>query len=163
MKNIFKIAILFLSLSLVQCSSDDASESATLMVNGAEYKLGTSLVEKTQNTITFTLVEKTPSTDNNRIIRIFAMHPAGNATGTYELRSDLTASGIANIAVYDAEFTPIAGGSVNQPTGTLTVTHYDANKYKLTFDDVTLDPGTATETTISGSCLKTFAQGFIAD
>lgn len=159
MNNIFKIVILLLSLTLIQCSSDDSNESGRLLVNGEEFKLGTALVEDGSNLILFTLVEKTPIAYNNRIIQVVAMHPDGTATGTYQLRSNIIETGIANIGIYDSELEQLAGGSVNQPTGTLTVTHIDGKKYKLVFNDVTLDPNTATETTISGSCLKTFSSG----
>ena len=163
MKNIFKIAILFLSLTLVQCSSDDATASDNLLVDGVAFKLGAVRVESADNSKMFSLVEKTDDAAGQRIIQVFAMHTNNLPSGTYELRSNLTASGVANIAIYNTSFIPIAGGSENQPTGTLTILHYQGNKYKLTFNDVVLDPGTATETTISGSTTRTFPEGSLAN
>jgi hypothetical protein len=163
MKSLFKIAILFLVLTLVQCSSDDTAGSNSLLVNGAAFKLAPeTIVEANDGSINFILGEKT-DTANGRILQVFAMHTAGHATGTYELRNNSIESGVAVVALYDQEFNQIAGGSEDQPTGNLTITHYEGKRYKLTFNDVTLDPGTASETTISGSCMKTFSTGVLTD
>jgi hypothetical protein len=158
MQRLFKIAILFLSLTLIQCSSDENIETDDLVVNGLPFKIQDGLIEKNENNVTLTLVEEDSSLDHRKIA-VFAMFDSGNASGTYNLRSNMIEPGVANAAVFNFDNEQIAGGAVEQPTGTVTISHRHGNVYKLTFNDVTLDPGTASETTISGSCTRKFAEG----
>jgi hypothetical protein len=154
MNSIFKIAILFLGLTLIQCSSDDEVAAGELIVNGDAFKLDNhALVSGSGITTGFVLNEKG---GQGRSINIFTMHPDGNLNGNYDLRSNLIESGIANVTLYDSESNQIAGGAIEQPTGTITITRLDQDTFTIAFNDVMLDPGTASETTISGSATKTF-------
>lgn len=166
MKTICRLTlILFLCLSFIQCNSDDDSARGSLLVNGNEFKLGTNSASHSLNIIKFEndhyisleILEKTNS--EQRSLGISLGHENNSATATYELKSNMTALGIANVALYDvANDTQIAGGAENQPTGTITVTDLGNHTFKIAFNNVVLDPGTVAETTITGSCTKTFVQ-----
>jgi uncharacterized protein YcfL len=154
--------ILFLSVICSNCSSDDANDPATLFVNGAEFKLGTNSgnhqynLIKSENTgnIWLSISEKnSPS----KAISIYAAHEEGSHSGTYILKNDQIASGIAVLAIMDDSGHQVAGGALNSPSGTVTISDYGHRKFKITFNDVVLDPETGTETTITGYCVKTFS------
>jgi hypothetical protein len=163
MKRFIQLLLIVLtSLTLIQCSSDDNGSNEMLLVNGTEFKLGNSAswnVIKFENDgyISLNLLEKTDSAQ--RSLGIAAnYHDANSVNGTYALRSDMSTPGVANIALYAVENeTQLAGGAEVQPTGTIAVTDLGNNKYKIEFNNVVLDPGSASETTISGSLTKTFS------
>lgn len=167
MKKIATLAIVLLTcFSLVRCTSDDSTgDSGMLTVNGSEFLLGTNTstlvynrIRSKSDTGIWLEITENPSSGNARIISVFASHEVGTHNGTYILKNDQIASGIAIPALMDAETgEQIAGGSdESQPLGTITITDQGSNRFKLSFDGVVLDPETATETTISGSCSKTF-------
>ncbi len=169
MKRIIQITLLLLlSLTLIQCTSDDNKQDASLLVNGAEFRLDTNssnhypnIVASNNNyTLWLSFTEKTSDPADARTISVYAAHPEGTSTGTYQLSSSSIGPGLAVLSVMDHEGHQIAGGSDNQPTGTVSVIDYGNNKFKVSFNNVTLDPGTANETTISGSLVKTFEVTF---
>lgn len=167
MKSIFKIAILFLSLTLIQCSSDDGSSASSLMMNGTEFKLGTNSGEtiynkiksEGENGIWFSIRE---NVENGRVISIYASHEAGQRNATYTLDNDRIEPGFAIISIMNEdESQQISGGSdFSPPTGTITIKDLGNHRLKVTFNEVVLDSGTASETTISGSCTKKFTMAF---
>lgn len=165
MAKLFRIIIVLMSLTLIQCSSDESNTTdSSLTVNGSEFKLGSNTGSITYNMIKsqselsvwLTIREKS---ENGRVISVYAMHesPNGSATGTYSLRNDMMIGGVAAPTLYGAEDNQLAGGSnESQPTGTISINDLGGNHYIVTFNNVVLDPGTASETTITGTCNKTF-------
>lgn len=159
MTKLFKIIFLLLSLTLIQCSSDD-NTSESLMMNGTEFKPGSGRIKSEgQNAVWFTIKEN--KAEGARVISVYASHASGSHTGTYVLDNDMIEAGIAVIAILDeTEEHQISGGSdFSPPSGTLTIVDYGNRRMKVTFNDVILDGGLESETTISGSCTKTFTSG----
>lgn len=167
MKSLFKTIFLFLSLTLIQCSSDDDSSASALMMNGAEFKLGNNSGENVYNTIKsegesgiwFSIRE---NAENGRVISIYANHEAGRRNATYALDNDMIEPGFAIVAIMNEdESQQISGGSdFSPPMGTITIKDLGNHRLKVTFNDVVLDSGAASETTISGSCTKKFTMAF---
>ena len=155
MKNILKLFLLFIGLASIQCSNDDNVNAGTILVNGSEFKTGASptlniLKSDSQNGFWIEIRENLPS--GQRALQIMAAHETGTHSGTYVLRSNAIGPGLATIALMDIENDQqLAGGAIEQPTGTITVTDRGNKTFEIEFNDVTLDPGTASETTISGS------------
>ena len=160
MKNLFKILFLFLSLTLIQCSSDDDSSVSALTMNGTDFKLGSGnsnyIKTDANNRISFAIRENVAN--NPRVIAVYAMHAPGSRSGTYQLSNNTVENGYAVIAILNEdETTQLAGGSmIAPPTGTIKIENHGNNHMAVTFNDVVLDGGTATETTISGTCSKGF-------
>jgi hypothetical protein len=162
MNRIFQILILLLSLTLIQCSTDETSNES-LLVNGAEFKIGSNsgskiynvLASENDNGFLVRVYEKAASPA--RIINILVRHEPGSHSGTYTLRNNFSAPGIAGIEITDDQNHYIAGGSIDGPTGTITVTDFGNNTFKIVFNDVVLDPGMGSETMISGNFTKTFS------
>lgn len=159
MKTYLKVAILFLSLTLIQCSADDNTPSASLTYNGAEFKLGNGSTFNTYKNESdrgiWLNIRENGSADAKNIL-ITLNHASGSHTGTYELRNNMTAPGIAGVTIMDDDGKQLAGGNTNGPSGTVTVEDYGNHKFKVTFNDVVLDQDSATETSIEGNCTLTF-------
>jgi hypothetical protein len=159
MKSLFKIAILFFSLTLIQCSSDEDSSTSALLYDGVEFKTGSgspynTIKNESETNLWLNIREKTDG--EAKTISIYANHVAGTHTGTYELRSNLAAPGIATIAIMDDQGNQIAGGGIEGHDGTITISDYGNNTFKITFNDVVLDFGAPGAVPISGSVYKTF-------
>lgn len=149
-------------LTLAHCSDDSEPAMSFLTVNGAKFNLANNsgsgvyniIKSKSESTIWLNITE---NAENARVISIYAMHEPGDATGIYTLRNNFIESGIAAPALYDSQGVQLAGGSSeSQPTGTVSIVDRGHNRYIVVFNEVVLDPGTATETTISGTCDKIF-------
>jgi hypothetical protein len=164
MRNAFLLSSFFLALGLTSCSSDDpaAPTSDSLTVNGAAFMTANNSGATQYNVIksengTSLWLEVFEKGGSGRRISGSLVHPQGPASGTYILKNDQLAIGIAVIALLDDAGQQLAGGSESQPTGTFSLTDNGNHRFALTFNDVVLDPGTASETHISGSCSRTFA------
>ena len=159
MKTYIKVAILFLSLTLIQCSADDNAPATSLTYNGSEFKLGSGSAYNTYKNesdrgIWLNIRENGTAEAKNILITL--NHAPGSHTGTYELRNNLAAPGIAGIAIRDDEGKQLVGGSTVGPSGTVTIEDYGNHKFKVTFNDVILDQDSAVATSIEGNCTLTF-------
>ena len=156
--------ILLVAFSLSQCSSDESiTDSEMLLVNGAEFSIGTNSSSHTYNRITsksetsLSLEISENTTSGARIISIGMGHEPNAANGTYILKNNEFRSGVAIPALLDEETgRQISGGTLSPPTGTISITYKGDGRYELSFNDVVMDPGTATETTINGKCVGKF-------
>lgn len=133
------------------------------MVNGAEFSIGTNTSSNTFNKIrsksdTSLLLEITENTASGaRIISIGFGHEPNVPNGTYILKNNEFSSGVAIPALLDEETgRQISGGTLSPPTGTISITYKGDGRYELSFNDVVMDPETATETTINGKCVGKF-------
>ena len=163
MRNAFLLSFFILAFGLTSCSSDDGhvSTADSVTVDGVPFLTSNNSGAKKYNVIEaetgtslwFQISEKGGS---GKTISVSLMHPEGSASGNYALKNDQIAAGIAVIAVMDANGHQIAGGSDNQPTGTFSLIDKGNDRYELTFKDVILDPGMASETHISGICTQAF-------
>jgi hypothetical protein len=159
MKNIFKITFLFLSLTLIQCSSDDdTSSSSGLLYNGAEFKTGQGvnynyIKSENDGTIWFNIREK--GVANPKTISIYASHEVGTHTGTYTLKPNMIGPGLAVMTIMNDQDEQLLGADY-ETGGTITISDYGNHKLKVTFNDVSMSVGTAEPAIITGSCLLNF-------
>jgi hypothetical protein len=155
----FIAAIVLLGFS--SCSGDDDNpiQDSDLLVNGETFPTGINGSETYNIMVSQTgplTVEIRENGGQGRTLGVMAAHAADTQSGTYEVENNEFGEGLAILYVLDSEGNQIAGGSVNDPSGTVTIVTNGGRNYTLTFNDVVLDPDTPSQTTITGSVTKTF-------
>jgi len=178
MNKIYKLAtILFLALSLVNCSNDDDAPSGTLFVNNENFIIGTNVAPSAlhnnttfmpggtdaedYNTRGFFITNGDATTEANaKVVSVIIRYPTGQASinGTYGIVDINEANPGAFVACSFSDSTGEFGGDPDTTTGTITVTDNGNNNFKLVFNNIVLkdiEGGTATKT-ITGYCQTGF-------
>lgn len=180
MKKIISLALFFLFACLLGCSSDSSTEQSngTLFVNNNPFAVGTNTPPgDIHNSTLFTQGDPTDPFDQNvrtftivdtvtmETITLSILYPASTSTinGTYIVNETNPGTNLSyGICTYD-----ILGGTNGhfggQPafaSGSVTVTDFGSNNFKLVFSNVLLKENTtpAITKTITGYCETNFYQ-----